>query len=147
MKSAITSALSILPLALLAASVQARETMHELSIVEALNGQYKAQAGLSPDIQYFWGGNKPAVDQDLGEVRTSQKTNAFNKSDKEACEWALFSALKRLEAAARERGGNAVINIRSNYKNVEFVSDDKFQCGAGALMAGVALKGTVVRLK
>jgi uncharacterized protein YbjQ (UPF0145 family) len=51
-----------------------------------------------------------------------------------------------LQQRARKEGGNAVINIVSNYKNVVTSSDTEYVCGAGALMAGVAFKGRVVRL-
>ena len=44
------------------------------------------------------------------------------------------------------KGGNAVINIRSFYKKNEMSSETKFECHVGLLMAGVALKGTVVYL-
>jgi hypothetical protein len=44
-------------------------------------------------------------------------------------------------------GGNAVINILSNYKNKEFSSDSLFQCGAGTFVVGVALKGTIAKIE
>ena len=44
-------------------------------------------------------------------------------------------------------GGNAVINIKSNWKHRETSSETQYQCVMGLLMAGVALKGTVVRLR
>jgi uncharacterized protein YbjQ (UPF0145 family) len=87
------------------------------------------------------------VSRDLGESRTNKKTNAFGKSDKEACQWVFLSAMIALHNRALEQGGNAVINIKSNYRNNLTVSDTTFQCGAGALMSGVALVGTVVRLE
>ena len=40
---------------------------------------------------------------------------------------------------------DAVVNIESNYKNRQFSSETEFECGAGAIMAGVALKGTLVK--
>jgi hypothetical protein len=52
-----------------------------------------------------------------------------------------------LRDRARREGGNAVINIKSNYKNNLTSSDDAFQCGAGELTAGVALIGTVAKIK
>jgi uncharacterized protein YbjQ (UPF0145 family) len=52
-----------------------------------------------------------------------------------------------LQDRVRKEGGNAVINIRSNYRNVERESATEFTCGAGAIVAGVALKGEVVTLK
>jgi len=39
-----------------------------------------------------------------------------------------------------------VINIRSNYRNNETSSATDYTCGAGAVIAGVALKGDVVRI-
>ncbi|MBF4217373.1 excinuclease, partial [Vibrio anguillarum] len=52
-----------------------------------------------------------------------------------------------LKDRAIKEGGNAVVNIKSNYKNNLTSSNDTFQCGAGAVMAGVALSGEVVKLK
>jgi uncharacterized protein YbjQ (UPF0145 family) len=43
-------------------------------------------------------------------------------------------------------GANAVINIRSNYRNNEIVSEIEYQCGAGHIFAGVALKGRIVKV-
>jgi hypothetical protein len=39
------------------------------------------------------------------------------------------------------------VNITGYYKKQPFSSQTEFQCGAGATMAGVTLKGTVVKLK
>jgi hypothetical protein len=39
-----------------------------------------------------------------------------------------------------------VVNIRSNYKRKLFASTTEFECGAGAVIAGVVLKGEVVKL-
>jgi uncharacterized protein YbjQ (UPF0145 family) len=51
-----------------------------------------------------------------------------------------------LQERARKEGGNAVINIKSNYRNEERASATQYTCGAGAVIAGVALKGDVVTL-
>ena len=67
------------------------------------------------------------------------------KSDKEACEWVMLSALKALQQRAITENMDAVVNIESNYKHRHFASETEFECGAGALMAGVALKGTLVK--
>lgn len=124
----------------------ARETMLKLSIQDALNGQYKEKAALATDIELLFGSQKPAGKAtNIREVSTSRKTNAVGKSDAEACQWALFSALKALQDEARGMGGKAVVNIVSNYKHQVFESDTEFECGAGAIMAGVALKGTVIK--
>jgi len=59
----------------------------------------------------------------------------------------FLSAVIELQERARKEGGNAVINIKSNYKDQLTESATTFQCGAGAVIAGVALTGDVVTLK
>jgi uncharacterized protein YbjQ (UPF0145 family) len=86
------------------------------------------------------------VAKTIGEWTSNKKTNAFNKSDQEACDIAFISAAVSLQDRAKREGGNAVINIHSVYKNDKFESGSEYLCGAGATMAGVALRGTVVTL-
>jgi hypothetical protein len=59
----------------------------------------------------------------------------------------MRKVLKSLQSRALKEGGNAVIDSKSNYKSKEFSSPTAFQCGAGARIAGVALKGIVVNIK
>lgn len=96
---------------------------------------------------YFGEQAHPPIARDFGEYQSNKKTNAFNKSDKEACEWAFLSALLSFHQRALSEGGDAVVNIRGYYKKRSFSSETHFQCGAGATMAGVTLKGTVVKTK
>jgi len=124
----------------------ARDTHHMFPVQPALSTP-AALEKLDKGVKLFFGNQKhPKAATDFGEWATNKKTNAFNKSDREACEWVFLSAVLELQERARKQGGNAVINIKSNYKNIETVSDTEYMCGAGALMAGVALKGTVVKL-
>ncbi|KAF1023035.1 MAG: hypothetical protein GAK30_00725 [Paracidovorax wautersii] len=74
------------------------------------------------------------------DVVTNKKTNAFAKSDANACSWAMQSALIQLHEAAKEAGASRVVNIVSFYKRNEFRSTTDFECHAGAVVAGVALK-------
>jgi hypothetical protein len=98
-------------------------------------------------IDFYFGNQKhPLILQDFGEFGSNKKTNAFNKSDKQACEWVFLSALLALQDRAKSLGANAVINIKSNYRNNEVVSETEYQCGAGHMFAGVALKGRIVKL-
>jgi len=100
------------------------------------------------DIQFFFATQKHGkVISNKGEIKINKKTNAFNKSDQEACEWVFLSAMIALKSAALKSGANAVINIKSNYKNNLTSNDKTFQCGAGAFIAGVALVGEVVVIK
>jgi uncharacterized protein YbjQ (UPF0145 family) len=117
-----------------------------LPIKDAL-GSVAADQRLGDGVKFYFGSqSSPAVVKRLGVDQTSQKTNAFGKSDATACNWVFLSALRQMEKRARELGANAVINIASNYKNVEVKSDTEFECHAGAIMAGVALKGEFVKV-
>lgn len=106
-----------------------------------------AQGKLDPGIRLFFGRQgHPNVTKDFGQWPTNKKTNAFAKSDLQACEWVFLSAVIALQERARRQGGNAVINIVSNYRNVVTSSESEYVCGAGGLIAGVALKGRVMSL-
>ena len=127
--------------------VMARDTVRSFSIEEAFAIQ-KLRNKLGTNISFFFGEQKHGtVKTDFGEGRSNKKTNAFNKSDKAACQRVFYSALISLRDLAVREGGNAVINIKSNYKNVVTSNEESFRCGAGALMAGVALIGTVVTIE
>lgn len=126
-------------------SAGARDSWHHFPVADVLdNPDYSDR--LSGVSFYFADQPHPKVLENLGEFQTNRKTNAFGKSDKRACEWAFLSALVTLEKRAKAEGGNAVVNIRSNYRNELFVSNSEYRCGAGAIMAGVTLVGDVVRV-
>ena len=132
---------------LLAPSAFARDKIDNYWINEVMtsNDAYNA---LGDDILYFFGDEPHGkVIRRLGEIKTSKKTRALGKSDREACHWVFLSAMKEFRVHAIKRGGNAVINIRSNYKNKRTSSDETFKCGAGTLVAGVALIGTIIEME
>jgi uncharacterized protein YbjQ (UPF0145 family) len=120
-------------------------TMYPLK--DALNAP-QAKERLDPRIRLYFGKRgHPPIAKDFGEWRTNKKTNAFNKSDKEACEWTFLSAVLELQERAKKLGANAVVGIKSNYRNIERSSETQYMCGNGALMAGVAFKGRVVSIR
>lgn len=136
----------MISLALMSAVAIARDSQNMHSLNDALNTP-SAKQKLDPDVKLYFGNqNHPKVERKIGVWGSNKKTNAFGKSDKKACEWAFLSATLTMQARAKAEGGNAIINIKSNYKNIEISSDTEYMCGAGALMAGVALKGEVVKL-
>ncbi len=125
----------------------ARDSVEEYSINDLLELE-QSKSKLGSDIKFFFGDQSHGkVLKKYGEFKTNKKTNAFGKSDLEACQKAFLSAMISLRDRAVKLGGNAVINIKSNYKNNLTSSKDNFQCGAGAIIAGVALVGTVVEIK
>ena len=99
------------------------------------------------DVAFYFASQAPAKPAaDLGGIVTNRKTNSVGTPGEDACRWAVMAALKVLRVRAIGEGGNAVGDIVSYYKKNTFESDTLYECHAGAFVAGVALKGTVVKL-
>jgi hypothetical protein len=132
---------------LAAAPAQARDTTYNLKISDVLQ-MPESREKLGSDVAFFFGSqHNPPVAQTFGESVSNRKTNSFGKPDEVACRWAMLSALVAFKERALKDGGDAVINIVSFYKSDAASSTTDYECHAGGLMAGVALKGTVVRLR
>jgi hypothetical protein len=139
---------ALMTAALLATSpvADARDDRSKFSLEPAL-AKAQASGKLAPGVKLFFGTQKhPTPTAKLGSTRTNKKTNFFNKTDVEGCEWAFLSAMISLTQYAQKVGGNAIVNIRSNYKNVEFSSETEYECGAGNVTGGTAFVGDVVKL-
>lgn len=133
-------------LLLVAPNAFSRDSALMFSIEEAMQSA-DFQDRLDPNIRFYFGNQQHSSElQSFGRFTTNKKTNAFGKSDGEACRWVFLSALLALQERAKVEGGNAVVNIVSYYKKEENSSDSEFECHAGAIMAGVALNGEVVKL-
>jgi len=130
---------------LFSAAASAKTEIHQYKVADVLsNPEYSSQL---EGVQFFFGNQPhPAVVESFGEFRTNKKTNAFGKDDYTACEWVFMSAMLQLHKRAISVGANAVVNIRSNFKNRVVSSDTEFTCGAGFATAGVALIGDFVRI-
>ena len=127
-------------------NAQAKDDVGKYSI-ESLLKSSKAKEVLLADVDLYFGEQSyPKAAETYGEVMSNKKTNAFMKSDTEACEWVMLSALIALQERAKREGMNAVVNIQSYYKKRDFISATEFECGAGNIMAGVTLKGTLVEI-
>ena len=135
----LAAALAVLPL-------QARDTVLHLPVVDVTDKSY-AQGKLDAGVALYFAGQKtPAIAARLGEGVSNRKTNSVGKSDNEACRWAMLSALMALQQDAKSQGANAVIGIVSYFKKNEFRSATEYECHAGGVMTGVALKGEYVRI-
>lgn len=55
--------------------------------------------------------------------------------------------MKAFQESAKAKGANAVIDITSYFKKNEFRSASNYECHAGNIMSGVALKGTYAKVK
>ena len=79
----------------------ARDTRHMFSIAEALRTS-AAEQQIDANVRLDFGNQShPPVAIKLGTYTSNRKTNAFNKSDKVACERAFLSAILSLQKRAR----------------------------------------------
>lgn len=130
-----------------ASTVQARESRLELPLKELLASEQAKAAGIDGSVRFYLAGQKVAVASRMGEGVSNKKTNAANKSDEEACRWVMLSVLRAFQDSAKARGANAVVDLVSYYKKNEFKSATNYECHAGNIIAGVALKGTYAKVK
>lgn len=98
-------------------------------------------------VQFYFGENPyPQVRQTFGVHTSERRSFAPIYTDEEACRRAFVEALAGLRDAAKARGANAVVEIKSIYKNREFRSDTQFECRAGYFSTLVTLEGRLVTL-
>ncbi len=146
MHTLVTLVLVVLLCAVGGGTAGARDTKYMLPIAKGL-ATPAAKEKLGTSVKFYFGNQPhPPVARTIGEYVSNHKTNASNKSDETACEWVFLSAMLSLRDRAVTEGGNAVVKIKSFYRKDEVVSDTDYECHAGAFVAGVALKGTVVKL-
>lgn len=133
---------------MLPAVSQARDTTHYLPF-EPVVQQMTQEGKLDGSVKFYLAGVQPKgkVTVITPNASTNKKTNAFNKSDEEACNWALQSAILQLQEAAKGAGANAVTNIVSYYKKNERRDPVNYECHAGAIIGGVALKGDLAKVQ
>lgn len=124
----------------------ARDTEYKIKFADVMDLP-EAKQQLDGSVKFYFGDQRtPKVLEKLGEEVSNKKTNGFGKDDEFGCKWAALSALVALQEAARRRGANAVINVASYYKRDTFKSETEFECHAGALIIGVALRGTIAKV-
>jgi len=131
---------------LLAGPAAARDTVLHIPLADVL-AMPEAQAKLDPAVKFYLAGQQtPQVLNRFSTDVSNPKTNGFGKSDEFGCKWAALTALIRLQESAKREGGNAVVDIVSYYKKVEYKSATDFECHAGAIIIGVALRGTYAKV-
>ena len=143
----VRSLVLVLGIMSVATVADARDDRLRLPLADVLNSP-DAKAKLDPGVALYFGRQPYAPPAQRMSVTTAnKKTNFFNKTDQEGCNWVFLSAARSLQEYARKMGGNAVVNIVSFYKSQEFISETHYECGAGSFVGGVALKGEVVLIK
>lgn len=125
----------------------ARDRVEDFSIEEVMASQ-DAKNILGDQVKFYFGDQAhPKVKREIIESSYQRKTNGTNKSDREACNWVFLSVMKELKEKAQSMGGNAVVNIRSNYLNNPSSSKETYKCASGLLMSSVTLVGEIVVLE
>jgi len=140
-------ALAALSALLLAGPAAARDTVLHIPLADVLD-MPEAKTKLDPAFKFYLAGQAtPKVIKRYSSDVSNPKTNGFGKEDNFGCKWAALSALISLQDSAKRQGGNAVVDIVSYYKKVEYSSATDFECHAGSLIIGVALKGTTAKIE
>lgn len=127
-----------------AVSAQAEDVTHQFDFKSAV-ARAVADGTLDGSVKFYLKGTKSGGRMLEQGMVTNQKTNGFLKSAEKSCDWVLRSALLQLDKAAKARGANAVTNIVSYYKKNEMQSSSAYECHKGMAVAGVALKGDMVK--
>ena len=125
-------------------AVQAADQMHDFDFQEAVN-RAVADWVLDGSVKFYLAGTKSGGRVIERGLVTNKKTNGFAKSAESSCDHVLRSALIQFEKTAKVRGANAVTNLVSYYKANETKSTKTYQCAKGTAIAGVALKGDLVK--
>jgi hypothetical protein len=127
-------------------SAMARDNVLHLDVKDVLDSSFSS-GKLDGSVKfYFSGQSTPKILKTMEEDVTNKKSNAFGKDKEEACKWVMLSALIALQESAKARGANAVTGIVSYYKKVEYKNASHYECHAGNIMSGVALKGRYAKL-
>ncbi|MBB3295052.1 excinuclease ATPase subunit [Mitsuaria sp. TWR114] len=140
------SAAILLASMLAATAASARDTVLHIPLADVLS-MPEAKDKLDANMKFFLAGQTtPKVLQRFSTDVSNPKTNGVGKTDEFGCKWAALSALISLQNSAKREGANAVIDIVSYYKKNEYRSATDFECHAGAIIIGVALKGTYAKI-
>lgn len=138
--------LAALALTLLAPLAQARDTVLNIPLADVL-AMPEAQGKLDGSVKFYLAGQAtPKIAKRFGSDTSNQKTNGVGKSDEFGCKWTALSALIAFQNSAKREGANAVVDMVSYYKKNETKNDTTFECHAGNIIIGVALKGTYAKI-
>lgn len=125
-------------------SAYAADEAHNFNFREAVD-RAVADGALDGSVKFYLAGTRSGGKAIARGLVTNKKTNGFGKSAEKACDHVLRSALIQFQNTAKARGANAVTNLVSFYKSNTSKSTTTYECHKGTAIAGVALKGDIVR--
>lgn len=141
-KTVISLSALVLALGGWSSAAQARDTEYMLSFAELLASP-EVKEKLDPSIAIYVAGQPtPKVSKRLGSDVSNRKTNGVGKDDQTGCRWAALSALLAFQEKAKQLGANAVVDVASYYKKQSTRNPAEYECHAGAVIIGVALKAS-----
>ena len=97
----------------------AKDVFHDYSVEAALKSP---QSGELRKIPIFMAGQNHPPGDKIEDNKSNRRTNAFGKSDQDACDIAFLSAIFALQDRAMAVGGTAVLDIKSGTKNRDLTS-------------------------
>jgi hypothetical protein len=140
------AAVPVLALLLCAPVAHARDEQRLYEIASAL-GTPEGKDRFDDTIQFFWAEqDTPAAEQSFSIHTAERKTFLPTRTEQDACDKSFIEALASLRDAARKIGANAVVGIKSLYKNREFRSATQYECRLSYFAASVTLEGRLVKL-
>ena len=141
-------AVATLLLCALPAVSQARDTAVYLPFDKAV-AEATRSGKIDGSVKFYLAGNTPAGKVTVvspGAV-TNKKTNAFNKSDTEACEWVVQSAIISLHQAREKRRRQRRDQHRQLLQEQRAQGCADLRMPRRRIMAGVALKGDLAKIQ
>lgn len=110
-----------------------------------------ARERIDPKIPLSFGFDKPQGAQEAHLVKVVKRMRRpvdreARKSDEEMCSTLFAQALQEFQQTASREGRNAVVQIRSNWKDDETASETTYVCAKGVVYMGVALKAVLVKV-
>lgn len=98
-------------------------------------------------VQFFFSEQPYPPPVQVFEIHSSERRLLTpTRGEREACDETFIEALAALRDAAKDAGANAVVNIKSLYKNREFRSETQYECRVGFITTTVSLEGKLVKL-
>ncbi len=115
-----------------------------LPLAEVVGGHnYAARVGDS--VTFVFGATRDG--ETLGTISSAQRKRNTDNTDEAACQFTLLAALADLRDQAVRQGGDAVVDIVSDYRERPFSSAGEYECHVGSNGVFVTLKGTLMRLR
>ena len=133
------------------APVWARNDRYILKWEDVLESQ-EAKSRLESSVSFYFGqGSGPASaerqggDEVVKIAKGKKSTQQMKDDDIAGCRLGAIEALVVFQQNARQRGSSAVVDLISNYHNVQFSSSTEYECHAGGTGSHVQFKANYAK--